>query len=124
MSERRSLGFWRCWGLVVGGAIGSSVFMMPAVLAPYGYLGLLSLATATVGAMALGLTMGHMARRVTVSGGPYAYAQAAFGDLPGFLVAWGFWISYWVSMIAISIGFAAYAGTFVPAIAASPACPR
>jgi APA family basic amino acid/polyamine antiporter len=115
----RSLGFWRCWGLVVGGAIGSAVFMMPAVLAPYGYMGLISLAVATVGAMSVALTIGHMARRVTVSGGCYAYARAAFGDLPGFLTAWAFWISYWVSLPAIAIGFAAYAGSFVPAIAAS-----
>jgi APA family basic amino acid/polyamine antiporter len=116
----RSLGFWRCWGLVVGGAIGTSVFMMPAVLAPYGYLGSLSLAAATAGAVSVALTMGHVARRVTVSGGPYAYTQAAFGDLPGFLIAWSFWISYWVALPAIALGFAAYAGTLVPAIAASP----
>ena len=115
----RSLGFWRCWGLVVGGAIGSSVFMMPGVLAGYGYLGVFSLAAAMLGALSVALTMGHMARRVTVSGGCYAYARAAFGDLPGFLTAWAFWISYWVSLPAIAIGFAAYAGSFVPAIAAS-----
>ena len=116
----RPLGFWRCWGLVVGGAIGTSVFMMPAVLAPYGYLGSLSLAAATAGAMGVALTMGHLARRVTVSGGPYAYTRAAFGDLAGFLIAWSFWISYWVALPAVALGFAAYAGTLVPAIAASP----
>src|SRR5262245_31332170 len=115
----RSLGFWRCWGLVVGGAIGSSIFMMPGVLAPYGYLGAISLAAATLGALSGALTMGHMARRVTGSGGCYAYAHAAFGDLPGFLTVWAFWISYGVSIPAIAIGFAAYAGSFVPAIAAS-----
>ena len=45
---RRSLGFWRCWSLVVGGTIGSAIFMMPAVMAPYGGIGLLSLAVATL----------------------------------------------------------------------------
>jgi APA family basic amino acid/polyamine antiporter len=116
----RSLGFWRCWGLVVGGAIGTSVFMMPTVLAPYGYLGSLSLVAATAGAMGVALTMGHVARHVTVTGGPYAYTHAAFGGLPGFLVAWSFWISYWVALPAVALGFSAYAGTLVPAIAASP----
>jgi len=47
----RALGFWRCWALVVGGAIGSAIFMMPAVLVSYGGLGLLSWAAAAVGAL-------------------------------------------------------------------------
>lgn len=117
MSEHRPLGFWRCWGIVVGGAIGSAVFIMPAVLAPYGSLGTISLAAATGGAMSIALTIGYMARRVTSSGGPYAYSHAAFGDLPGFLTAWAFWVSCWVSVPAIGLGFAAYAGRFVPALA-------
>jgi len=33
---RRSPGFLRCWSLVAGGTIGSAIFMMPAVMAPYG----------------------------------------------------------------------------------------
>jgi APA family basic amino acid/polyamine antiporter len=117
MSEHRSLGFWRTWGIVVGGAIGSAVFIMPAVLAPYGDLGTISLAAATAGAMSVALTMGYMARRVTSSGGPYAYSHAAFGRLPGFLTAWAFWVSCWVSVPAVALGFAAYAGRFVPALA-------
>ena len=46
----RTLGPWRSWALVVGGAIGSAVFMMPAILVPFGGLGLLSLAAAGIGA--------------------------------------------------------------------------
>ncbi len=117
MSARRSLGFWRCWGLVVGGAIGSAVFIMPAVLAPFGNLGTISLAAATAGALSVALTMGYMARRVTNSGGPYSYSRAAFGDLAGFLTAWAFWISCWVSVPAVALGFAAYAAGFLPALA-------
>jgi APA family basic amino acid/polyamine antiporter len=117
MNEQRSLGFWRCWGIVVGGAIGSAVFMMPAVLAPYGHLGTISLAAATAGALSVALTIGYMARRVTQSGGPYAYSRAAFGDLPGFLTAWAFWVSCWVAVPAVALGFAAYAGSFFPGLA-------
>jgi basic amino acid/polyamine antiporter, APA family len=117
MHEQRSLGFWRCWGIVVGGAIGSAVFIMPAVLAPYGNLGTVSLAAATVGALSVALTIGNLARRVTASGGPYAYSRAAFGDLPGFLTAWAFWVSCWVAVPAVALGFAAYAGRFIPALA-------
>ena len=46
----RALGPWRSWALVVGSAIGSAIFLMPAVLAPYGGLGLVSWAVAGLGA--------------------------------------------------------------------------
>ena len=88
-TDQRSLGFWRCWGLVVGGAIGSAVFMMPAVMAPYGGTGLVSLVAATLGALSIALVFGMLARRVTVTGGAYAYTRAGFGDFAGFLIAWG-----------------------------------
>jgi basic amino acid/polyamine antiporter, APA family len=117
---RRPLGVWRSWSLVVGGAIGSAVFMMPAVMAPYGGLGLLSLVSATLGAVCVAMTLGAMARRITVSGGMYAYTQAAFGDFAAFLVAWTTWIGMWVSCAAVAIGFVAYLGALVPAIGSSP----
>jgi APA family basic amino acid/polyamine antiporter len=116
----RSLGPWRSWALVVGGAIGSAVFMMPAILVPFGGLGLVSLAAGGIGALFVALTLGNLARRVTSSGGPYAYARAAFGDFGGFMVAWCFWISMWTSCAGMAVGFAAYLGALVPAVAASP----
>jgi basic amino acid/polyamine antiporter, APA family len=120
-TTKRSLGPWRSWALVVGGAIGSAVFMMPAILVPFGTIGLLSLAAGGIGALFVALTLGHLARRVTTAGGPYAYARAAFGDFGGFLVAWCFWISMWTACAGMAIGFAAYLGALVPAVAASPA---
>jgi APA family basic amino acid/polyamine antiporter len=117
---RRPLGFWRCWSLVVGGAIGSAVFMMPAVMAPYGGLGLLSLAFATLGAVCVALMFGALARRVTLSGGMYVYTRAAFGDFAAFLVAWTAWISMWVACAAVAIGFIAYLGAVVPVIGSHP----
>jgi APA family basic amino acid/polyamine antiporter len=117
---RRSLGFWRCWSLVVGGTIGSAIFMMPAVMAPYGGIGLLSLAVATLGALSIAIMFGNLARRVTVTGGAYAYTRAGLGDFAGFLIAWGGWIGLWVSCTAIAIAFAAYLGAVVPVIGASP----
>ncbi len=118
--HKRALGYWRCWALVVGGTIGSAVFMMPAVLAPYGGLGLVSWAAAAVGAMFIAKMLANLSRRVTTAGGPYAYAHAGFGDFGGFLVAWGFWIALWTGCAAITIAFTAYVGAVIPAVAASP----
>ncbi|MCZ6829519.1 MAG: amino acid permease, partial [Gammaproteobacteria bacterium] len=53
----------------------------------------------------------------TQSGGPYAYTRTAFGNLPGFLVGWGYWISVWSGVAAVAIVFVGYLGVFVPAVA-------
>lgn len=119
-NSRRSLGFWRSWSLVVGGTIGSAVFMMPAVMAPYGGIGLLSLLFATLGAVCIAQMFSTLARQVTSSGGMYAYTRAAFGDFAAFLVAWTYWISMWVSCAAIAIAFTAYLGVAVPFVGSSP----
>lgn len=119
-SDRRSLGVWRCWGLVVGGTIGSAVFMMPAVMAPYGGIGVISLATATVGALFVAMMFGTLASRVTATGGMYAYTREGVGDFAAFLVAWSSWISLWVSCAALAIGFVAYLGVVAPEIASNP----
>src|SRR5262245_43115355 len=49
------------------------------------------------------------------------YKSTLVRDFAGFLIAWGMWISIWVSCASIAIAFAAYAGTLVPAIGASAA---
>ena len=79
----------------MGSTIGSAIFMMPAVLAPYGGLGLVSWAVAGLGALFVALMFANLSRRVTVVGGPYAYARAGFGDFAGFLIAWSYWITLW-----------------------------
>jgi len=119
-SKGRSLGFWRCWALVVGGTIGSAIFMMPSVLVPFGGLGFLSWMAAAAGAMLVALTLGNVARRVTTTGGPYAFARAGFGDFGGFLIGWGYWIGLWTSCAAITIAFAGYVGALIPSVADSP----
>ena len=118
--RQRSLGPWRSWALVVGGTIGSAPFMLPTLLVPYGGLGLLSLAAAGGGAICIALTLAALSRNVTVTGGPYAYARAAFGDFGGFLVAWLYWISLWASCAGLATAFSAYLGALVPAVATNP----
>ena len=58
------------------------------------------------GAICLGLTFAKLARLAPVTGGPYAYTRLAYGDFPGFLIAWGYWISIWASLPVIAIAFA------------------
>ncbi|TNE62721.1 MAG: amino acid permease [Alphaproteobacteria bacterium] len=115
------LGFWRVWGIVVGLMIGSGVFMLPTVLAPYGWIGVASWLVTGTGTLALAFALGALAKRIPKTGGPYAYTRAGFGDFAGFLMAWGYWVSVWVASAAIAVAFVGYAGVFVPAITESPA---
>jgi basic amino acid/polyamine antiporter, APA family len=111
-----AIGFWGCWSLIVGVMIGSGIFLLPAVLAPYGLMGFSGWLITAGGSVLLALVLGRLSHRTTRTGGPIAYAHDAFGDLTGFLVAWGYWASYWIAIPAIAIAFVGYLGVFIPGL--------
>lgn len=110
------IGFWRGWSIAVGCAIGSGVFMMPTLLAPYGMLGLAGWLVAGVGTLLVALSLSRLVRRIPKMGGPYAYVQAGLGDFAGFLVAWTYWIACISAVAGIAIAFVGYLGVFLPVI--------
>ena len=112
----RQLGFWTCWSLTVGIMIGSGIFLLPAVLAPYGQLSFGGWMITGGGSLLLSLVFARLAARTRRSGGVYTYARDAFGDLAGFLIAWGYWASYWIAIPAVAIAFTGYLVVFVPAL--------
>lgn len=120
MSEHKPLGFWSCWSLTVGCMIGSGVFLLPSVLAPYGLLSFGGWLVTAGGSILVALTLSRLAARTTRTGGPYAYVHDAFGDLIGFANLWGYWTSYWTGIAAIAIAFAGYLTVFVPALDSNP----
>jgi APA family basic amino acid/polyamine antiporter len=101
--------------------IGSGVFLLPASLAPYGALSLLGWLVSAVGAVLLALVFARLAAANPASGGPYAYTRQAYGDLAGFLVAWGYWISIWCANAALAVAFVGYLDPFIPSIVRTPA---
>lgn len=112
----KPLGFWSCWSLTVGCMIGSGIFLLPTVLAPYGLLSFGGWIIAGGGSIALALAFARLAGRTTRSGGPYAYVQEAFGDFIGFLMGWTYWISNCIGLPVIAIGFVGYLTVFIPAL--------
>ena len=50
-------------------------------------------------------------RRTDRSGGPYAYAEDAFGGFAGFLAAWTYWIQGWTGHATIAVAGAGYAAS-------------
>ncbi|MEZ6022338.1 MAG: amino acid permease [Hyphomonadaceae bacterium] len=112
--DAKPLGFWSCWSLTVGCMIGSGVFMLPAVLAPYGLLSFGGWILAGLGSIALALVFARQAARTTHDGGPYAYARNAFGPLVGFMMGWNYWLSYMIGIPVVAIAFVGYLEVFVP----------
>ena len=114
---RRGLGVWAVTSLVVGNVIGSSIFLLPSLLAPYGGLAIVSWLITCTGALLLALVFARLAKQVPRAGGPYVYTRQAFGDFGGFLIAWGYWIGLWASVAAVAVGTMSYVGALFPAVA-------
>lgn len=102
----KTLGMAACTAIVVGNMVGSGFYLSPAMVAPYGNFAIVIWLVMGAGAICLGLTFARLAKMVPATGGPYAYTRLAYGDFPGFLIAWGYWISIWASLPVIAVAFA------------------
>ncbi len=120
-SPTRVLGFWAAVSIVMGNMIGSGVFLLPASLAAYRGLSLAGWLVSAGGAVMLALVFARLARQLPAAGGPYAFTREAFGDVPGFLVAWGYWLSTVATLAALAVAFVGYLDPFVPVIVRAPA---
>ncbi|MET0941299.1 MAG: amino acid permease [Mesorhizobium sp.] len=116
-----SLGLAACTALVVGNMVGSGIFLLPASLAAFGPISLLGWIVTSVGALVLAIIFGRLSRRVSKTGGPYAYTEAGYGEFAGFIIAWGYWIALWTGNAGVAVALAGYVGFLFPAIGASPA---
>jgi basic amino acid/polyamine antiporter, APA family len=117
----RDIGLWMTVALVMGNMIGSGIFLLPASLASYGAVGLAGWLISTAGALLLAAVFAHLSQLHAAAGGPYAYTRRAFGDLAGFLVAWGYWISMWAGLGALAVAFVGYLGAVFPILTHTPA---
>jgi APA family basic amino acid/polyamine antiporter len=82
---------WQAMGVVVGGTIGASIFLVPSLIAqrvPFlaGALGIWLIGAAI--ALAGVLTFSELSAMLPEAGGGYAYIRAAMGSVFGFLFAW------------------------------------
>ncbi|MFM8584806.1 MAG: amino acid permease, partial [Gammaproteobacteria bacterium] len=69
MERERGLGFWGATALVVGNIIGSSIFMLPAVLARFGYNALSAWGVCLAGAGCLAWVNAHMSLHLPAGAG-------------------------------------------------------
>ena len=117
--HKRVIGFWRGWSIAVGCAIGSGIFMMPTMLAPYGMLGFGGWIIAGIGSILVALTMARLVKRIPKTGGPYVYVNEGLGNFAGFIIAWTYWVACIAAIAGISIAFVGYLSFFIPKISNS-----
>ncbi len=111
----RAIGRWSLAALIVNCIIGSGVFGLPSVLA--GLLGQASTLAVILGAVAMAVIMAcfsEVSSRFAQTGGPYLYAQEAFGRFMGIQVAWLVWFVRLASCAANANLFVIYLGEFWP----------
>ena len=110
----KPLGLWTATSLVTGNMIGSGIFLLPSALALYGGISLYGWIFSALGSLTLAYVFSSLVKSIKGSGGPYIYTRAQFGELPGFLVAWGYWISIIATNAAIAIALVGYLSVFFP----------
>src|SRR4051812_25639268 len=116
---RRGLGFWALTSLVVGNVIGSSIFLLPSLLAPFRGLAVVSWLITSAGVLLRALAFARRAAQVPKAGGRYAYTRAALGNFAGFLIAWGYWFGLGASVAAVAVGPLSYIGVLIPPVASN-----
>lgn len=113
--QQHRLGLPSTVALVVGGIVGTGIFGIPAAVAGYGWLTVPAFVVVGLGSIAIALSFGQLVRRTDRSGGPYRYADDAFGPFAGFLAAWTYWIQGWTGHATISVAGAGYLATLIGA---------
>lgn len=115
--ETKKIGLWTSTSLVIGNMIGAGIFLMPAALAAYGGISIFGWILSAGGALLLAKVFSKLSVLVpNKNGGPYVYSREGMGDFAGFLVAWGYWISIWVSNAAVAIAFVSALSVFFPVL--------
>lgn len=116
----RPFGLWTAAALVVGGMIGSGIFVMPAQLAPYGWTGTAAWGVAVPGALLLAYILSRLAAARPAATGAVAIVGDVLGPLPGLLLGWSYWIGICSANAIIAMTAVRYGATFFPALTATP----
>ena len=116
----RGLGLFDATMVVVGGMIGSGIFVVSAEMGrQIGSPGWLLVAWIVTGILTVSaaLSYGELAGMMPHAGGQYVFLREAYSPLFGFLYGWTFLLVIQTGTIAaVGVAFAKFAGILFPAI--------
>lgn len=110
MSQK--LGFWAVFALVTGSQIGTSVFILPLSLAPYGIYSMWGWVLSLFGAMSIALVFSTLCAKFPKTGGPHVYIREGFGEKAAFFVGWTYWVISFISTSIVVISAIGYLTPF------------
>jgi amino acid transporter len=111
----RAVGRWSLVALVVNGIIGSGVFVLPGDIGGrLGWPALIAWIIAGLCTVTMVLAFCEVSSRFDVAGGPYVYAQAAFGRFAGIQMAWMAYLVRCISAATQAGVFTTYLGKLWP----------
>ena len=113
--SNKKIGLISLTALVLSSMIGSGIFSLPQNMAAVaGSEALLIGWTITgVGIIFLGLSFFYISRlKPELDGGIYTYAREGFGDLMGFMSAWGYWLCATIGIVGYLVVAFEGIGTF------------
>ena len=115
-TSAKKMGLVAVTGLVVANVMGSGIAMLPAQLAAFGGITIISWVITLIGAVALALVFAELGAEERTVGGPVAYAKEVapvFGFQSGVI----YYMANWIGNIAIAMTGVSYLATFVPILA-------
>jgi len=115
--DKRKLGLFLLSGVVVGSMIGGGSFNLPANMSGHAGLGAVIIAwvITLAGMFVLANAFRTLAdERPDLKAGIYRYAEAGFGPLAGFQMAWGYWLSAAIGNVAFAVLIMQILGYFIP----------
>jgi len=89
---KKTIGLWSATSIVIGGVIGSTIFMKPATMAaqlPSPPLILLVWLIAGIISIFGAMAFAELGTMFPETGGQYVYLQKAYGDFIAYLYGWG-----------------------------------
>ena len=116
----RAIGRWGLAAGIVNVTVGGGIFRLPSgVAAEVGAAAPLAYLACTIAMGLIVLCFADAGSRVSMTGGPYAYVETAFGPFVGFVSGVLLWVGITLAMSAVSSFFADSLVALLPALGSS-----
>lgn len=80
---------------IISGVIGAGIFLLPSTVgSALGAFGIFAYIVCGILFATILLCYAEIGSRITTSGGSYAYVEAAFGSLPGYIINWFYFFGW------------------------------
>ncbi len=116
MDDKRKLGWGLAALLVAGNLIGSGVYLLPVVLAPFGSSSLIGWVLVGLGALALGTVFGGLGRFHPGADGLNDYVEKGLGRFIGYIAIVAYWLANVAGIVGIAVAAVGYLAVFFPVL--------